>query len=351
MTIIEHALDMVPSNSRVGLGSGRTCAGLRQGPRRAHPDRKPTHPRSADLGGDGKSVPEGRHPPGDPCRGRNPRPDRRWGGRGGSPLDLIKGYGRDLVREKIVAASSRRLIILVGDEKLVPQLGTRGKLPVEVVPFALPLCERRLRDLGCQPVPYFRGGSLFVTDNGNHILDCQIHPIPDPARLEMDIRAIPGVVGTGLFLGMADTVLVGDPNDFRFIEERRRGDNRPWSRPAPSRMQAIISGQVIGVAMSTSNLWKRFQQYLCQVPALGLTLDVSRMRFEDGFLERMAAPMRAGIRGHGRAGTRGHRQSGREPHGGALLAPCAGPGPVAGNRRRDPQAPLAEIKTVRCRRA
>ena len=53
-------------------------------------------------------------------------------------LDLIKGYGRDLVREKIVAASSRRLIILVGDEKLVPQLGTHGKLPVEVVPFALP---------------------------------------------------------------------------------------------------------------------------------------------------------------------------------------------------------------------
>ena len=63
-------------------------------------------------------------------------------------LDLIKGYGRALVREKIVAASSRRLVILVGEEKLVPQLGTRGKLPVEVVPFALPLCERRLGELG-----------------------------------------------------------------------------------------------------------------------------------------------------------------------------------------------------------
>ena len=69
-------------------------------------------------------------------------------------LDLIKGYGRALVREKIVAASSRRLVILVGDEKLVPQLGTRGKLPVEVTPFALPLCERRLGELGCRPVPY-----------------------------------------------------------------------------------------------------------------------------------------------------------------------------------------------------
>jgi ribose 5-phosphate isomerase A len=61
-----------------------------------------------------------------------------------------------------------------------------------------------------------------VTDNGNHILDCQIDPIPDAARLEIDIRAIPGVVGTGLFLGMADTVLVGNRNDFQMIEERRR---------------------------------------------------------------------------------------------------------------------------------
>src|SRR5436309_2414009 len=72
-------------------------------------------------------------------------------------LDLIKGYGRALVREKIVAASSRRLVILVGDEKLVPRLGARGKLPVEVVPFALPLCEARLSELGTRPVPYRQG--------------------------------------------------------------------------------------------------------------------------------------------------------------------------------------------------
>jgi len=137
-------------------------------------------------------------------------------------LDLIKGYGRALVREKIVAASSRRLIILVGDEKLVPRLGTRGKLPVEVTPFALSLCERRLSALGCRPVPYLQAGGLFVTDNGNHILDCQIHPIADAVELELDIRAIPGVVGTGLFLGMADTVLVGDRSTFRLVEEKQR---------------------------------------------------------------------------------------------------------------------------------
>ena len=71
-------------------------------------------------------------------------------------------------------------------------------------------------------MPYVQGDRLFVTENGNHILDCRIGPIADAARLENDIRAIPGVVGTGLFLGMADTVLVGDRNDFRLLEERKR---------------------------------------------------------------------------------------------------------------------------------
>jgi ribose 5-phosphate isomerase A len=102
------------------------------------------------------------------------------------------------------------------------QLGSRGKLPVEVIPFALPLCERRLHGLGSRPVPYCEDGKLFVTDNGNHVLDCQIGPIKDAERLERDIRAIPGILGTGLFLGMADIVLIGSSGDFQIIEERRR---------------------------------------------------------------------------------------------------------------------------------
>jgi ribose 5-phosphate isomerase A len=221
-TIVERALEFVADGSRIGLGSGRAASAfvkalgerVRSGRLRIHG--VPTSEQTAtlarqeqiplmtlaeagtlDLTVDGADEVDGN-------------------------LDLIKGYGRALVREKIVAASGRRLIILVGDEKLVPQLGARGKLPVEVIPFALPLCERRLRDLGCGPVPYVEGNGLFVTDNGNHILDCKIDPIADAARLEMDIRAIPGVVGTGLFLGMADMVLVGDRSDFRMIEERRR---------------------------------------------------------------------------------------------------------------------------------
>jgi ribose 5-phosphate isomerase A len=142
-------------------------------------------------------------------------------------LDLIKGHGRCLVREKIVAVSSRRFVIVVGQEKIVPQLGSRGKLPVEVVPFGLSLAQRRLRALGCKPVPFTVDGQLFVSDNGNHIIDCAIGPIADPRQFELDLRAIPGVVGTGLFLGLADTVLVGTTDTFELIEERRRPEKVP----------------------------------------------------------------------------------------------------------------------------
>src|SRR5579884_3843339 len=136
-------------------------------------------------------------------------------------LNLIKGYGRALVREKIVAAASRRLVILVGPGKEVPVLGSRGKLPVEVVPFALPLCRERLSKLGCTPVLYEDAGRPFVTDNGNYILDCAIAPILHPEQFEAHLRAIPGVVGTGLFLGMAHSVLVGDEH-FNLVAEKQR---------------------------------------------------------------------------------------------------------------------------------
>ena len=136
-------------------------------------------------------------------------------------LDLIKGYGRALVREKIVAAASHKLVILVGPGKEVKILGSRGKLPVEVVPFAVPLCRDRLSELGCTPILYEEHGKPFVTDNGNHILDCQIAPILHPQQFEEHLRAIPGVVGTGLFLGMAHTVLVGD-EQFNLVAEKQR---------------------------------------------------------------------------------------------------------------------------------
>jgi ribose 5-phosphate isomerase A len=136
-------------------------------------------------------------------------------------LDLIKGYGGALVRERIVAAAARRQLILVGAEKLVPVLGSHGRLPIEVVPFAVPLVLRRICASGYEPRLRIVDGRPFVSDNGNHIVDCVVEPIVDPAGLEQRLRAIPGVVDTGLFLGTADTVLVGDGTDVRELHRLR----------------------------------------------------------------------------------------------------------------------------------
>lgn len=137
-------------------------------------------------------------------------------------LDMIKGYGRALVREKIVAASSKRLVILIGEEKLVPQLGIRGRLPIEVLPFAMPLCQRRLEELGISGETYEKEGKPVATDNGNHIIDAEIGPLEHPKQLEEILKAIPGIVGTGLFLGMASTVLIGKSDTFELVQEQHR---------------------------------------------------------------------------------------------------------------------------------
>ncbi|MCP4039727.1 MAG: ribose-5-phosphate isomerase RpiA [bacterium] len=135
-------------------------------------------------------------------------------------LDVIKGYGGAHVREKIVAASSDKLVILVGSEKVVPVLGSRGKLPVEVLPFGEALCRESLRALGCEPERRTGDdGAPVISDNGNHILDCKIAPIENATELERAILAIPGVLGSGLFIGMADVVIVQDADQ---VEVRER---------------------------------------------------------------------------------------------------------------------------------
>jgi ribose 5-phosphate isomerase A len=119
-------------------------------------------------------------------------------------LDLIKGGGGALTREKIVAAASRRFVCIVDDSKLVPVLG-RFPLPVEVIPMARSLVARRLVGLGGQPV--LRQG--FTTDNGNEILDVHNLKITDPAALEAEIGLLAGVVAVGLFARRgADVLLV-----------------------------------------------------------------------------------------------------------------------------------------------
>jgi ribose 5-phosphate isomerase A len=124
-------------------------------------------------------------------------------------LDMIKGLGGALVREKVVAASSRKRIFMLGEEKLVKRLGAHGNLPVEVVPFAEAFVQRQIAALGLKPkLRVGADGKDFISDNGNLILDCGVREIRNPARLERDLLMIPGVVGTGLFVGIADLVLV-----------------------------------------------------------------------------------------------------------------------------------------------
>jgi ribose 5-phosphate isomerase A len=134
-------------------------------------------------------------------------------------LNAIKGLGGALLREKIVAASAERFILVGDATKLVPRLGMRAPLPVEVIPFGVPLCERRLAALGC--VPTLRraaGGDPFCTDQGNVILDCRFDAIDDALSLAAAISAIPGVVEHGLFLGMAAQAVVAGPSGVRVID-------------------------------------------------------------------------------------------------------------------------------------
>jgi ribose 5-phosphate isomerase A len=137
-------------------------------------------------------------------------------------LNLIKGYGGAMVREKVVAACSRRFVVLVGAEKMVARLGERGTIPVEVVPFAVPFVIRKIAKLGLKPRVRASAGTDFVTDNGNFVLDCGVKRIANPARLDRELLAIPGVVGTGLFIGVADIVLVAGPSGSIRVLKRRR---------------------------------------------------------------------------------------------------------------------------------
>jgi ribose 5-phosphate isomerase A len=125
-------------------------------------------------------------------------------------LALTKGLGGALLRERVVAYEAEKLVILVTPEKIVPKLGTRTAIPIEVVPFAVPTASKHLRALGGNPqVRKKPDGFPFVTDNMNWIVDTQFPPIDDPAKLHDEARRIPGIVDTGLFVQMADVVLVG----------------------------------------------------------------------------------------------------------------------------------------------
>jgi ribose 5-phosphate isomerase A len=124
-------------------------------------------------------------------------------------LDLIKGGGGALLREKVVAGLAKRFIVIADQNKLVPTLGA-FPLPVEIVPFARAVVARSAATLGCEPsLRLGRDGRPFVTDNGNHILDCRFGRITDAAAIAARLDATPGVAEHGLFLGMAEILVLG----------------------------------------------------------------------------------------------------------------------------------------------
>ncbi len=135
-------------------------------------------------------------------------------------LDVIKGGGGALLREKIVAQASRRVIIVADEGKLSPQLGTLWPVPVEVLPFAWRSQARFLEALGATwTIRTTAGGQQFVTDSGNMILDCTFGPIADPARLAARLGERAGIVEHGLFIGLTTDLVVAGPNG---IEHRTR---------------------------------------------------------------------------------------------------------------------------------
>lgn len=138
-------------------------------------------------------------------------------------LRLIKGGGGALLREKIVAVASDRLVVIADHTKLVEVLG-HFPLPLEVVPFGLTATKRLVSKLaeesGCEGEIKLRlgaGGKPFVTDNGNHILDCAFGAIDDPEALDDALKLVPGVVESGLFLGIADVGIIAGPKGIEVL--------------------------------------------------------------------------------------------------------------------------------------
>ncbi len=136
-------------------------------------------------------------------------------------LNLIKGGGGAMLREKVIASASKRFVVVAESVKLVPQLG-RFPLPVEVISFAEALVKRRIEALGAKvTLRKHQDQSVYVTDEGHHILDCSFSEIADPAALNAKLHEIPGVVEHGLFIGMAEIAFVGKGNDAQVVQVRR----------------------------------------------------------------------------------------------------------------------------------
>ena len=142
----------------------------------------------------------------------------------GASLDLVKGLGGALLREKIVAAASAREIIVADAAKLVDRLGRHVPVPVEVTPWGWESTAARIARLGARvsrrEAAREAGGAAFVSDGGNLILDCAFGPIEDPRALDLALHAVVGVIETGLFIGLATEAFVATPDGVQHLEAR-----------------------------------------------------------------------------------------------------------------------------------
>ena len=136
-------------------------------------------------------------------------------------LDLIKGLGGALLREKIIAQNSRRMVVIADASKRVDVLGSRAPLPVEVVQFEHDAQARFLRTLGCTPtLRTGADGKPFVTDNGNVLYDCRFARIQDAEGLEAALQQRAGIVESGLFLDIADTAIIADADGVKVLKRK-----------------------------------------------------------------------------------------------------------------------------------
>lgn len=214
----EAAVELVESGMVVGIGTGSTAAYMIQALARhiqaglhiigAVPTSEATEQLASSLG--------------IPLTDLNAHPELDLAIDGTDEIDghlnLIKGGGGALLREKIVASASHRFIVIADVTKQVMQLGLRAVLPVETIPFAVTPVSRRLQALGASVQIRQRSNQVFITDNGNMILDCSFpNGIADPVDLQARIRRIVGVVETGLFLNMTERAIIGGPEGIKQI--------------------------------------------------------------------------------------------------------------------------------------
>ena len=137
-------------------------------------------------------------------------------------LNLIKGGGGALLREKVVASAAKEVIIVADETKLSERLGENRTIPLEVLPFAVPVVMLKIKGIGGNPrLREKNTGGPYITDNGNFILDVDFGPIDNPEELDKKLKSIPGIVETGLFIGMANIAYIGTPENIEIIRRTK----------------------------------------------------------------------------------------------------------------------------------